>query len=81
MFLKKKYKLIKKCEMDFWGISYLQPRQNKFFIYLKKLFTYKIMNPNTKITISNDSLLSKILPSIINPNIEYILQIKPFMKE
>jgi len=42
MFLKKKYKLIKKCEMDFWGISYLQPRQNKFFIYLKKLFTYKL---------------------------------------
>jgi hypothetical protein len=42
MFLKNKYKLIKKCEMDFWGISYLRPRQTKFFIYLKKLFTYKI---------------------------------------
>jgi hypothetical protein len=42
MFLKNKYKLIKKCEMDFWGISYLQPRKNKFFIYLKKLFTYKL---------------------------------------
>lgn len=42
MFLKNKYKLIKKCEMDFWGISYLQPRQTKFFIYLKKLFTYKV---------------------------------------
>ena len=42
MFLKNKYKLIKKCEMDFWGISYLRPRQTKFFIYLKKLFTHKI---------------------------------------
>lgn len=42
MFLKNKYKLIKKCEIDFWGISYLRPRQTKFFIYLKKLFTYKI---------------------------------------
>jgi len=42
MFLKNKYKLIKKCEMDFWGISYLRPRKTKFFIYLKKLFTYKI---------------------------------------
>lgn len=42
MFLKNKYKLIKKCEMDFWGISYLRPRQTKFFIYLKRLFTYKI---------------------------------------
>lgn len=42
MFLKNKYKLIKKCEIDFWGISYLRPRQTKFFIYLKKLFTYKL---------------------------------------
>ena len=42
MFLKNKYKLIKKCEIDFWGISYLRPRQTKFFIYLKKLFTHKI---------------------------------------
>lgn len=42
MFLKNKYKLIKKCQMDFWGISYLRPRQTKFFIYLKKLFTYKV---------------------------------------
>ena len=42
MFIKNKYKLIKKCEMDFWGISYLRPRQTKFFIYLKKLFTHKI---------------------------------------
>jgi len=43
MFLKNKYKLIKKCEIDFWGISYFRPRQTKFFIYLKKLFiTYKI---------------------------------------
>jgi ribosomal protein S4 len=42
MFLKNKYKLIKKCEMDFWGISYLRPRKTKFFIYLKKLFTHKI---------------------------------------
>jgi ribosomal protein S4 len=42
MFLKNKYKLIKKCEIDFWGISYFRPRKTKFFIYLKKLFTYKI---------------------------------------
>lgn len=42
MFLKNKYKLIKKCEIDFWGISYLRPRYTKFFIYLKKLFTYKL---------------------------------------
>lgn len=42
MFLKNKYKLIKKYEIDFWGISYLRPRQTKFFIYLKKLFTYKV---------------------------------------
>lgn len=42
MFLKNKYKLIKKCEIDFWGISYLKPRKTKFFIYLKKLFVYKL---------------------------------------
>lgn len=42
MFLKNKYKLIKKCEMDFWGISYLRLCKIKFFIYLKKLFIYKI---------------------------------------
>lgn len=42
MFLKNKYKLMKKCEMDFWGISYLRPNKTKFFIYLKKLFTYKV---------------------------------------
>jgi hypothetical protein len=42
MFLKNRYRLIKKCEIDFWGLSYLRPRQTKFFIYLKKLFTYKI---------------------------------------
>jgi len=42
MFLKKKYKLIKKCEIDFWGISYFKPRKTKFFIYLKKLFVYKL---------------------------------------
>lgn len=46
MFLKNKYRLIKKCEMDFWGISYLRPSKTKFFIYLKKLFTYKIKDSN-----------------------------------
>lgn len=42
MFLKTKYKLIKKCSFDFWGISYFRPRPTKFFIYLKKLFIFKV---------------------------------------
>ena len=44
MFLKKKYKLIRKCESDFWGISYFRPRPTKFFIHLKKLFICYLRN-------------------------------------
>jgi hypothetical protein len=44
--MRKQYKLIKKCEIDFWGISYLRPRQTKFFIYLKKCIIFYRIGAN-----------------------------------
>lgn len=42
MMLKKKFKWIRRCEVDFWGVRYTSPRRTKFFVFLKKLMRYRI---------------------------------------